>query len=455
LASAVTLVLPSTASADQLSATPSTLGSVFASARGGDTIQLAAGDYGTFRGAQKSGVVTLVAQSGAAVTMDLDFDPASNITIDGVKITDATLADSRTKNIIVRNSDIPGQVTFRTDELANANILFERNVHRDWDKCGDCAEGRVSLPAGSSQPTGITIRNSEFKGGLSDGIQTGSNGTQIINNTFHDFEPGSSDGVHADAIQLYGSENTVIRGNYFYDLNVPMLMAADGADHELIEDNVVHGDSDGYPFVTLFSDDGSIVRHNTFADGPCAFNLRCGILRIGAKSGDPEGRGTVVEDNILGDIAVEAGNLARRSHNLLADRGTSGASEIFGMPTYVGGANPATYAGHRLAPGSLGKGNASDGLDRGARIDGAGPPPPDPSVDVPDPPPPDPSVDPPGPGLPAEPPTTNDVTACRKAKAEVVSARNRLEDAVGHRQTRKAQRTLRKARRRMRNACRG
>ena len=109
--------------------------------------------------------------------------------------------------------------------------------------------------------------------------------------------------MHADAIQLYGSSHTVIRGNYMHDMpEVPFIMAADGADHELIEDNVVEGSSDGYPYITLFSDDSSIVRHNTFADGACAFNIRCGVLRLSNKDSDDLGRGTVIEDNILGKI---------------------------------------------------------------------------------------------------------------------------------------------------------
>jgi hypothetical protein len=40
-------------------------------------------------------------------------------------------------------------------------------------------------------------------------------------------------------------------------------------------------------------------------------------------------------------------------------------SNITGTPIFVGGANPTTYAGFRLAPGSPGKGAASDGTDIG------------------------------------------------------------------------------------------
>jgi hypothetical protein len=150
---------------------------------------------------------------------------------------------------------------------------------------------------------------------------------------------------------------------------VPFIMAADGTDHELIEDNVVEGSSHGYPYITLFSDDSSIVRHNTFADGACAFNIRCGVLRLGNKDSDDLGHGTVIEDNILSKIQIEGSStIARRSHNLLANDSPSGQGEIRGKPTYVGGATPQSYAGYRLKAGSLGLRKASDRLNIGARI---------------------------------------------------------------------------------------
>lgn len=369
--SALTLGLPSAAPGATLRATPETLDRVVAEADPGSTIELVTGNYGSFEGGLHPDPIKLEAAQGADVTMALNFKPASDLVIDGVTISEAMFADGRTQDITVRNSDFLGQVTLRTGELARANILLANNVHRDWDAgCNACPEGRVWLPERTSEPSGITIRDSEFRGGLSDGIQNGSNGTRIINNTFHDLEPGTADGVHTDAIQLYGSQNTVIRGNYFY--NVPSaIMSPDGADHELIEDNVVAGDPGGYPYaVTLSSDNGSIIRHNTFADGNCSFNLPCGIVRIDAKSGDDAGRGTTVEDNILGEVAVDGGSaaIASRSHNLIAHDRASGAAELTGLPTYVGGPSPTSYAAHRLAPKSRGSGNASDGLDRGARI---------------------------------------------------------------------------------------
>jgi hypothetical protein len=211
---------------------------------------------------------------------------------------------------------------------------------------------------------------------------------------------------------------------------VPFIMAADGTDHELIEDNVVEGSSHGYPYITLFSDDSSIVRHNTFADGACAFNIRCGVLRLGNKDSDDPGRGTIVEDNILGEISTEGSTtVAERSHNLLANDSPSGSGEIRGKPTYIGGATPTGYADYRLNSGSLGQGKASDGLDIGARI-GIQPPPPGDAGN---------SCD-------------RAKHKVKKAKRKVHRAKRRVHRADGHKQTQSAKKKLHRAQQKLHRA---
>lgn len=391
---AASAVLPLGASAAVRNATPGDLSSVFSAAQAGDTVLLASGNYGTFNGSLKSGAVTLKPQSGAGVTMALSLTPASNITVDGVELTNVEVGGGATKNITVRNSDIRGQTTFRTGELQNANILFDRNVHRDWNTCSNCPEGRIWLPENTNQPSGITIQNSELKGGMSDGIQNGSNGTRIINNDFHDIVDGGQTGAHIDALQLYGSKNTLIRGNHFY--NVPTaIMAPDGADHETIEDNVIAAGSAGYPFaVRLWSDDGSIIRHNTFVDGSCSFNLRCGILSMSAKDDDDAGHGTIVKDNILGEVSIGRATVVDQTGNLLRD-GELRGTDLRGLPSYIGPTT--TYGGYALTGTSIGKSNASDGLDRGIRVGAIAQLPITPPPPVPGPPPPPAPVPPPPP----------------------------------------------------------
>ena len=84
---AVALLAAPTADAIERHATPSNLTSVFSNAQANDTIRLASGNYGTFRGGIKSGMVTLAPEPRAHPTMELDFNPAANITISRVTVT--------------------------------------------------------------------------------------------------------------------------------------------------------------------------------------------------------------------------------------------------------------------------------------------------------------------------------------------------------------------------------
>jgi hypothetical protein len=371
--STLVALAPADACSANIKATPSSFSSAVSSADSGDTIVLESGSYGEFTGASAPGAMTIRAAPGAVAAMDIRLRGESGLTFDGLAIGNIELSGS-THDIIVRNSQITGQTVLRTGELANSNILFDGNVHDAWNKCSGCGEGRVFLPQKTSQPSGITIQNSRFgPGGDSDGIQNGSNGTRILNNEFLGIKQIAGGAAHADAIQLYGSSNTVIRGNWFHDVSVG-VMAPDGADHEVIEDNVIQSTS---PYaIQLGSDSGSVIRHNTFPDGRCEFNKRCGLISLGAKSGQPASQGTVIKDNILAEISFQGTVLQEEDYNLFAVRVGRGAHDTRGLPTYVGGAAPASYAGFALAAGSNGKGTASDGMDRGARIGaGAGGPP--------------------------------------------------------------------------------
>lgn len=349
--------------------------SVFKSAGSGAVICLAAGKYGTFNGALKSGMVTIRPQDGVAasqVTMTINFNPASNITIDGVTVlTDSLIGNSQTKHITIKNSDFPGQITLNASELANADVLFDHNVHHDFNAT-DNREGRIFVPNAndSTQTVGVTIQNSQFVNGNSDGIQNGATGLQILNNEFKGIvQVDNQAGVHADSIQLLGSKNTLISGNYFHN-DEDGIMCADGCDHETIKNNVFAITNSPFA-ITLLSDNGSSITHNTFPDAACSFNQRCGKIMVGNKSGDAASKGTILKDNILNSTADSNGNpsvagLAQEDYNLFAgQQKNAGSHDITGKPTYSGGTNPNTYAGYTLASGSLGKGNASDGTDRG------------------------------------------------------------------------------------------
>jgi hypothetical protein len=355
-------MVPAGAQAATLTATPSNLSSIFASAQGGDTITLAGGGYGTFTGGSKASPVTVKPQSGATVTMGINFNGANNVRVEGVTITSAQLQGT-TKNVTIAGSRFTGSTVIRTVQMANANIVLDGNTHNNISPNGGY-EGRITLPSrNENAASGVTIKNSLFSGGLSDGIQNGSNGTQILSNEFVNIRQGDPNIAHTDALQLYGSKNTVIRGNYFHNVE-DGIMAPDGTDHEVIENNVFVTAGSQYS-VTLGSDNGSVVRHNTM--------LRTG-LRLQQKSGLPTPKGTVVKDNILAGYTREAGTVDE-SYNLFTSGSGTGANDLRGTPAFVGGSAPATYAGYALASGSPGKANASDGKDRGAIVTGAAPAP--------------------------------------------------------------------------------
>ena len=122
----------------------------------------------------------------------------------------------------------------------------------------------------------------------------------------------------------------------------------------------------------LYGDDGSIVRHNPFVyRAVCDFNISCGRINIdlstsGQVAGANPGRGTQIYDNIATRLEIHGSTVARDDHNMMRTTALSG--DLLGIPSFVfGGAHPTSYAGYRLAPGSPGKGAASDGLDVGIR----------------------------------------------------------------------------------------
>jgi Right handed beta helix region len=365
MASISLLAAPQAAERRPTTATPATLAKVYAAARGKEVIELAAGDYGSFAGAAKPAMVTLRARPGAAVSIAFVLDGASNLRVEHLTVTSAKLTRSTRVEFADNRFTGPALVD-TTSRNGDHAIVFEHNTHEGIDVCPACYEGRLTVHGDESntRPVGVTIRDSFFGGsGDSDGILVGSYGVRIIGNEFAGIHQGDPDGVHTDAIQLYGQSHTLIRGNYLHDVATG-IMAGDGADHEVIEDNVIV--TEGYPWgIVLGGDDGSIVRRNTLLDGACNWNTRCGQLRIGNGNVQPS-HGTVVRDNILGALAIADGStLAADDHNLLANPGGGGSGDLTGVPVFAGGSAPTSRVGFALA-GPLGRRGASDGSDIGA-----------------------------------------------------------------------------------------
>jgi hypothetical protein len=363
---ATLLVVPSMAAAAVLPAAPGNLASVFGSAQPGDIVSLAPGDYGSFSGGQKPGTVTILASPGVAATMSLSFTNASNIHLEGVTIKGGTIGGN-SNHIAVVGSYFTDMTTVDASSMANAGIVFDRDTFDGINATSWSYEGRLSVRGNNNgAPVGVAVTNSHFgNGGCSDGVQIvgGANGVQVgPGNEFSGLKQGSCT-AHVDSIQLYGSKNTQIVGNYFHDDDT-IIMAPDGGESEVIADNVMVGA--GYvPAVQLGSHRGTQFVHNT---------VKSIEVTMDHKSGASPSSGGVIRDNVFVNgytNATVAGNCSgcTVSYNLFSSNGnSSGTASIIAAPAFVGGASPASYAGYQLAPGSPGKASASDGTDRGIRI---------------------------------------------------------------------------------------
>jgi hypothetical protein len=342
-----------------LNASPGSLASALNAAAAGQIICLASGDYGTISGAAKPGTVWVWAAAGATPTARLELSGAANIEFNGLTVRGGSLSGG-TNNVTIRNSTFTSHL--RIAGLANANVLLDHNTHANINSPGQSeSPARIHLSYDSATPSGVTVQYSLLAGGDSDGIQSGV-GLNIVNNEFRDINQNGPN--HTDAIQLLGARGAVIRGNYIHRSSTG-IVAYDGLAGALIEDNVI--DLPERPWgIELYSDDGSIVRHNTLAYGSCDYNLPCGQIDLNRKSSDDAGRGTVVVDNVATQISLQGGSSAAVRHHNLLRRGAA-PGDIVGIPVFVGGASPTSWAGFRLAPGSPGKGAASDGADIGRR----------------------------------------------------------------------------------------
>jgi hypothetical protein len=356
--------------AASLSATPSNLSSVFGSAKTGDIISLAAGDYGTFKGGAKSGMVTLRAAAGTRPSMRVDFDGASFITLDGLTVTDASVGGG-THDVAIVNSQFTGMTTVGDGStFANANILFDHDSFDGNNACDSCYEGRLTVRgtgSAASAPMGVKVSNSHFgNGGESDGVQIVGNATGVRigpNNEFSGIKQGNF-ARHVDSIQLYGSSQTQIVGNYFHD-NDTILMAPDGGDRENVTNNVMVGGGEYRPAVQFGHHTGSLFTHNTIK------NIDVNTYVV---SGAPDPNANMlVRDNVVlnGSLNGDGCQSCTVSYNLFGSGSrATGTNSLTGTPAFSGGAAPTTWAGWALKSGSPGKGSASDGIDRGINIGG-------------------------------------------------------------------------------------
>jgi hypothetical protein len=352
------LAWPSGAPAAELSATPATLGSVFAAAQPGDTILLANGSYGTWSGGSKPGMVTLRPAAGANPSIAVNLSSStSNVTLDGFQNLAGNRINAAT-NVTISNS----RFTQGLDVVgANSGVTLDRDT---FDGLGTATwEGRLSFAQGAK---GVVVKNSHFGGGgCSDGVFLGdSDGIVVQGNEFAGIvQQGCAE--HVDSIQIYGGRTSRIVDNYFHD-NTDEIMAPDGGDHNVISNNVMVGA--GYePAVQMGSHNGTVFSHNTVK----------GInVHMDSKPGEAASRDGVMRDNIMLRSGNQGGAFNTTSgsgcsnctidHNLYSTAGSArGTAALVGTPIFMGAASLVSFPSFLLAPGSPGFRAASDGLDIG------------------------------------------------------------------------------------------
>jgi hypothetical protein len=258
---------------------------------------------------------------------------------------------------------------------ANANVVVDHSEFTHYNETNGGREGRLTLCGDPSHSvsTGFVIQNNWFHGGwagsagassCSDGIDglNASYGAVIRNNEFSDMAQGSCVTAfpgpvpHVDPIAPNGLPYALITGNWFHDNGDGSGGILAGPDpgiqvtHNLFECTCVYHNS-----ILGYSVRGWTIQHNTFVGGNVMFQNA---------NGEQPTSGNVVRDNLWKGGGLSAvGSYGSNDHNL--NSGQSGAGNVRGTPVFVGGSNPRSYAGHRLAPGSPGKRAASDGTDIG------------------------------------------------------------------------------------------
>jgi hypothetical protein len=359
---------PNRAAAATTNATTANLQSVFNSAQPGDVITLASGSYGNFSGGAKSGMVTIKPQDGASVTMSPSFNGAANITVQNMTLSGLSIS-GRTHDIKILNNTFTGQANLNMAGNANANILVDGNSFDNISVCASCAEGRLEVgqyPLGSA-PVGVTISHNHFGGGgQSDGVQDGAYGVVIDGNEFDGIVQANGYTRHVDSIQLYGASHTTIVNNYLHNFTTA-IMAPDGGDHEVISNNVFINPGSTGSAIQFGHQNSTTFTHNLVKNTD--------VDAFVSSGDDDPNRSMVLRDNAMVNAAFVASGCSgcTNAYNLYT-RNASGTSALTGTPRFAGGASPTTYAGWALASGSPGKGNASDGTDRGINPGASTPP---------------------------------------------------------------------------------
>ena len=126
------------------------LAKAFSEARGGDTIVLASGDYGTFKGGPRVDG-DHQARAGGAGAMELQLHSASHLRLQGLTIAGAEIG-ADTHDMTIARSRFTASADVDATEMVGADILLDRDTFSGINVCSDCFEGRVTVHGREGRP---------------------------------------------------------------------------------------------------------------------------------------------------------------------------------------------------------------------------------------------------------------------------------------------------------------
>ncbi|MBE0454274.1 MAG: right-handed parallel beta-helix repeat-containing protein [Roseovarius sp.] len=316
-----------------------------ASAKGGDTIELAGGDYGNLTlidgrtpfNVTFDGEVTIRSADAEqpASFSRMDLRGVSNLTFDGIVFDyQFSLGDPLWVS--------PFKITAGSDSITIKNSIFDGDLASGVSEIDDgYGYGKGLVVQGSSN---ISVLDSEFydwhRGatfGKTDGIDFSGNElyslrsdgvnfstvTSVIieNNYFHDFKASPDSLDHRDMIQFWTNGGTtpsidiVIRGNILDigegSLTQSIFMRNDMVDRGLageemyyqnilIENNTIYNaQTHG---ITVGETDGLVVRNNTILHVEGEMHGAVGSVTIPKINVSPDSKSVVIEENITAAI---------------------------------------------------------------------------------------------------------------------------------------------------------
>ncbi len=187
--------------AANITATPATYWTAIKTAKGGDVVTFAPGDYGaiSLRLFSYASPVVIVASSGVVVS-SLVLDTDTNMTWRGFEVTGlysgAGVIASGGANIRFENFHVHGSAGGSGFSLRNANAFAIVNSEID----------HLGSGIGYTDGTGVTITGNNLHDLQADGILGSANSVLIDGNSVRDFTP--TPGEHPDGIQWYGTAAT-------------------------------------------------------------------------------------------------------------------------------------------------------------------------------------------------------------------------------------------------------